>query len=89
MSSSWTDKAANNLDEAKHLAAAKIDEVKDKAQYAMDQASDKANENYYAAKQNVRAANQDIKDKARDIAKWESPWNMSVTCDSNEPLFSV
>ena len=36
MSSSWTDKAANNLDEAKHLAAAKIDEVKDKAQYAMD-----------------------------------------------------
>ena len=54
MSTNLTDKAKTNLDEAQKIAGQKYDELKDKAQFATDQASDKANENYYAAKQNIR-----------------------------------
>lgn len=63
------DQAKLNADEAKHRAAAKMDEVQDKVNYQAAQASDKAKENYYAASQAVREGVQDIKDKARDLAK--------------------
>ncbi len=59
------DQAKTNFDEAKHRAAAGWDAAKDKAQFAKDQTSDKVNENYYAAKQEVRQGAQDLKDTLR------------------------
>ena len=41
--------------------------IKDKAAFVKDQTADKANENYYAAKQEVRAAGEDLKDKVKEI----------------------
>ena len=57
------------LEAAKQKATEIATDLKDKAVYVKDQASDKLNEKYYAAKQEVRSAGADIKEKVKEAQK--------------------